>query len=285
MAIIPKFMKEATAVIGLKDEDAIRWCASGFFVGRYEGVDENGVRKFSTYLITNKHVVRNLEEFAVQFNYGESTKSYIVKTEIDGKKVFSGHPKEDVDIVAFNVDLNIANKEGAHTAFFELDSHALDLNKMKETDVCEGTIVYVLGYPVGIDEELVDDIVKAPICRLGCIAKIEHLYHGSGKKNYIIDAEVYPGNSGGPVINRPENICIQGTNKNESVNLIGIISAYLPYQEVLKSSQTGRPRMVNEENSGLSIVYPVDLIKDVVEIERTRLYGKLSNETLDGLTI
>ena len=49
------------------------------------------------------------------------------------------------------------------------------------------------------------------------------------------------------------------------------------------STQTCRIRMVNEENSGLTVVFPVDDIKEVVELERTRSTGLQSGQKMDGL--
>jgi hypothetical protein len=46
---------------------------------------------------------------------------------------------------------------------------------------------------------------------------------------------------------------------------VGIIGEYLPYQEVAISIQTGRPRVVFEENTGLSKVWSVTFIKEIIE--------------------
>ena len=46
---------------------------------------------------------------------------------------------------------------------------------------------------------------------------------------------------------------------------IGIIGEYLPYQEVAISTKTGRPRVVFEENTGLSRVWSVNFIREIVE--------------------
>ena len=78
-----------------------------------------------------------------------------------------------------------------------------------------------------------------------------------------------------PIVSRPEHISIDGTPYNTSANLIGIVSAYIPYREVLYSRQTGRERMIQEENSGLTVVHPVDRIKEVVEAEYVRAKSKL----------
>lgn len=52
---------EATVVLGRLPISNPRWCATGFVVGRYEGT-QDGNEKFSTYLITNRHVVENEEK-------------------------------------------------------------------------------------------------------------------------------------------------------------------------------------------------------------------------------
>lgn len=137
---------------------------------------------------------------------------------------------------------------------------------MKITGVEEGNLVYALGFPM----RLVNDI-RAPICRLGCISRIADTFLlRNGTPIFLVDAPVFPGNSGGPIISRPEYVSICGTPANTRANLIGILSQYLSYEDKLISQQTGKIRMVQTENSGLTIVHPVDRIKEVVEIEWQR---------------
>lgn len=282
MAIIPQQYKDATTVIGVRDISGKPiWLATGFMVGRYEGIDSKGEERYSVYLITNKHVVRDLSDIELQYNLNNNAANVNLKL-LNGKtKLYSEHPQSDIDVVAINVNISQAVQNGINITFFSLKDNILSLADMKSTGVCDGTFTYVLGFPVGIDSKLVDNILKDPICRLGCIAKIEHLYHPANKDNkYFVDSKVFPGNSGGPVINRPEVVSINGTTSNSTSMLIGIVSAYLPYREVLYSRQTQIGRMITEENSGLTIVFPVDSIKDVVEIERTRSTGLQSNQNM-----
>ena len=75
-----------------------------------------------------------------------------------------------------------------------------------------------------------------------------------------------PGNSGGPVVYVPsiklgEDFTSLLINEQK---LIGIIASYIPYQEVAISPQTGRPRVIFEENPGLSEVIPAKAIKDLI---------------------
>src|SRR5207247_3057746 len=73
-----------------------------------------------------------------------------------------------------------------------------------------------------------------------------------------------PGNSGGPVIIKPEMSAVGETKPIDSASLIGVVAGYVPYADVAISRQTERPRIIFEENSGLAIVYPVDLIQEAI---------------------
>ncbi len=56
-------------------------------------------------------------------------------------------------------------------------------------------------------------------------------------------------------------------------SLLGVISGYIPYQDIAISLKTKRPRITFEENSGLTIVVPIDEVrillkrKDVKELD------------------
>ena len=50
-----------------------------------------------------------------------------------------------------------------------------------------------------------------------------------------------------------------------------MVSSYLPYQEIAVSTQTGRQRMIFEENSGLGIVMPHDAIQKTIKIAVDKL--------------
>ncbi len=47
--------------------------------------------------------------------------------------------------------------------------------------------------------------------------------------------------------------------------MTGIIRAYVPYREMAFSAQTKQRRIVFEENTGLSQVWPVVLINEIIE--------------------
>ena len=184
-----------------------------------------------------------------------------------GEAIYSAHPHDKTDVIAVQILPKKLINDKSIWGSFDLTENALTLQEMQSTGVEEGSLVYALGFPMN----LVDPI-KVPICRLGCISRVTDAFLlKKGTPKFLVDAQTFPGNSGGPIISRPEFISIDGTPANSSSNLIGILSAYIPYRETLYSRQTGRDRMIQEENSGLTIVHPVDRIKEVVEIEWQRV--------------
>ncbi|TKB74322.1 MAG: trypsin-like peptidase domain-containing protein, partial [Nitrospira sp.] len=118
-----------------------------------------------------------------------------------------------------------------------------------------GAPVLVLGFPLGLRSA---DHPR-PIARHGIVGRVDH-------DNVIADVFVFPGNSGGPVIYNPSLKVGQGLNSPllNAEKLIGVVSSFLPYRETAISLQTQRPRVVFEENSGLSNVVPVNRLVELL---------------------
>lgn len=268
MAIIPSFFLNAVVALGVDGIDGEKhWIGTGFIVGRKEADNPT----LSTYyIITNKHVIKHQRFVYLRFNSigGTLVKDYRVNLYDDaGVPIFSAHPHDKTDVIALQILPQTLINDKSIWGAFDLSDHALTLEQMQATGVDEGSLVYALGFPM----DLVDPI-KVPICRLGCISRITDAFLlKKGTPIFLVDAQTFPGNSGGPIVSRPEYMSINGTPNNTSSNLIGILSAYIPYRETLYSRQTGRDRMIQEENSGLTIVHPVDRIKEVVELEWARV--------------
>ena len=128
-------------------------------------------------------------------------------------------------------------------------------------DIAEGNGVFVLGFPLG----LVGKERNYPIVRHGIIARIQDWLRGD-ERTFLIDAAVFPGNSGGPVVLKPEMTTVSQTRRITHSLLIGMVRAYIPSQEVAVSEQTGRPKVIFEENSGLAEVEPIDVIRETMEV-------------------
>lgn len=130
---------------------------------------------------------------------------------------------------------------------------------MSSAGVSEGDTAYVLGFPM----ELAGEDRNYVVVRGGTIARIRDCLRNAAP-SFLVDASVFPGNSGGPVVVRPEVVAVANTSPVNHALLIGIVAAYLPYQDVAISQQTQRPRVIFEENSALAVVYPVDAIEEAI---------------------
>ena len=278
MAIIPSFFLNVVVALGIDgDEGKKHWIGTGFIVERK---DTTNPELSTYYIITNKHVVAQPRYIYVRFNsLGDSfVKDYRVDLYGDtGTPMFTSHPNEQTDVIAFQISPQTLINDKSIWGAFDLDEHALTLDQMEQTGVTEGNLVYSLGFPLG---EF--DNIKSTICILGCISRVMDAFVKKKEQpTFLVDAPVFPGNSGGPIVSRPEHYSIEGTPCNSSANLIGVLSEYITYQEPLYSRQTGRLRMMQEENSGLTIVHPVDRIKEVVELE----WKRLEMQTEQNLTV
>lgn len=267
VAIIPKFFFDATVAIGIEIEDDVKCIGTGFLVGRKE--DDN-TDNYTIYLITNYHVVEKKDSVVVRFNQKNSgnCRDYNITLTEDNNELFSKH--KAADIIAIRISPDFLKVNNSEYNWFALDNHALTLSQMRETDVVEGCIVYSLGFPIN----MIGTNRKTPICRIGCISRVSDLFEkGNTNNEFLIDLQTLPGNSGAPVINRPESSHIEGTTHNSSSNLIGIIVGTIDYSEKCDVSENCEEKTcakLYEKNSGFAVVHPVDTIIEVVEQEYYR---------------
>ncbi|MFY3739739.1 MAG: S1-C subfamily serine protease [Candidatus Nitrosomirales archaeon] len=261
MGLIPPSFLDCVVSIGVKGSEGIHWVASGFLYGHYLRTLEDGITaEFKTYLVTNRHVFENLETVIVRFNpkTNEPAREYTInlKTQ-EGNPLWINHPNSKIDIAILPINYSLI--QDMQVSFFESDAHVANIKKLNELGIIEGDFVYVLGFPMGI----VGAQRNMVIVRSGIVARIRDALAKDNEK-YLIDASVFPGNSGGPVILKPELTAIKGTKPQDRAYLIGVIISYVPYRDVAYSMQTKRPRITFEENSGLAEVHPIDFVEETV---------------------
>ena len=261
MALIPQFYEDAVVALGIENNGEKKWIATGFIVAR-----KNETGGYNTFLVTNRHVFDKFNHLLVRFNISRKidAKDYNVDLCVDGKKIYSTHPNQYVDVACTIINPAMLSAELGGLSAFDLDTMSLLWKEMIDNDVIEGTSVFSLGFPSG----LVGVDTKAPLCRIGFIARNKEKINGEG---YLIDIQNFPGGSGRPVINKLDINYLNGTKSYAKTALIGILASYIPYKDTLYSRQTGLDMQIVQENSGIAIAYTVDAIKEVVEIEYNRL--------------
>ena len=263
MALIPPSFFDCVVAIGKQNVDGTKnWIGTGFLFGLFVNQDEQLPKQYRVFLVTNKHVLINQQNIIIRFNPQDdrAAKDYPIQL-IDGnqKPIWTGHPNPNIDVAVFGINGTVLQNEKMKFSFFESDTSVFKKEKLIELETSEGDYVYVLGFPMG----LVSLDRQHVILRNGAIARIRDLFENRST-DFIVDALVFPGNSGGPVVVKPEIISIEGTKSNPNAGLIGVIKSYIPYQDVATSQQTGRPRIIFEDNSGLSLVEPTDYIFETI---------------------
>ena len=234
-------------------------------------------RKYEVYLVTNRHVIEQHgaaapgprpDTIGVRLNpIDSSTPARPFDLPIGdrpGENSWFFHPSGDLDIAAIGLNHQFLKDQGLQNVFFANDQLTANRSSLKQLDVSVGDGVFVLGFPALT-------LVGAPrnyvIARQGCIARISDMLDNVSRE-YLIDVLVFPGNSGSPVLLKPEFTSIQGTKGQPNAHLIGIVRAYVPYREVAISPQTREPRVLFVQNSGLAEVLPTDYIDEAIKAWR-----------------
>jgi hypothetical protein len=240
---------------------------TGFFYGFLaENDPDQARRKYETYLVTARHVVAaHLEQGAADIFFRVNSKD---PAKAEGFAL-PAHPAPgesgwffapaSKDIAAIQVNFQFLQDRGLQVAFFPNDTVVAKRSKLKELGVSAGDGVFVLGFPMNLAGAQRNYVVV----RQGGIARISSLLDGTSD-TFLLDSFVFPGNSGGPVVLRPEVVSIAGTKSQANAYLVGAVIAYEAYSEVAVSVQTKQPRVVFQENSGLADVLPVDYVEDAI---------------------
>lgn len=270
MSIIPNDFINSVVAIGVERQCngyvEKLWIGTGFLVCMQE---PNNLQTSTIYLITNKHVLDGKNTVYVRFNSvsGTFVKDYEIQLKDGlGRKTYTEHPDAEVDIIAIQLNPQRLINDSSIWGAINIDTESLDVYSMKMQGIDEGWLVYALGFPMNLVSEF-----KTPICRLGCISRVKDAFLQPDRvKYFLVDAQAFPGNSGGPIISKPENMLSAAGVSYMPARLLGVLSAYIPYRDVLISQQTQETKMVQTENSGLTVVYPVDRIKEVVLLDWNR---------------
>lgn len=278
MALLPPFYLNTVAAIGVGDDPAKRsWVATGFLFGKLiSATVPDDKKQWRLWLITNKHVLAGLRSIYVKFNsaIGPNSTDYLVPLIArNGKAHWIGHPTDSVDVAAISVPAHFLYADNRLFNYFQSESHVADKASLKAQEVTEGDRVFVLGFPMG----LVAPDRQYVICRGGVIARIRDFLEEKAT-DFLVDATVFPGNSGGPVVLCPSALSITGTKAIAKADLVGVVKSYVPYRDLAVSSQTRTPRIIFEENSGLAAVESVDSILETVALAERRLKSRAAQQ-------
>lgn len=256
MALIPAGYMKAVVSLGVSKE-CFKHFGTGFLY-HYPMWRKDDVTHYHPFLVTNKHVIDDGVR-DIRFNhpgYG-SLEVFPIDSVTDGD--WTTHPNgADVAVIPLLSPgpLTLGRK------VMEAEIFLGDVGTPSDEEfaaIAEGNGVFLIGFPLG----LTGKAYNYPIVRYGVISRIQD-WLSKTEDTFLIDAPAFPGNSGGPVIIRPDETAISGTNPITYAYLIGMVSGNITFEDVAVSVQTRKPRVVFTENTGLSVVVPINSVKETL---------------------
>ena len=228
-----------------------------------------------TYLITNRHVaLPKINECEVLPDYFVFNLREVVDDKVEWvpitlsqeqlKQRLLLHNNNDVDVVAIKVDdviidLVSHNSDRSFIIGGSLSNDNLPINSPIKIDVTSDIIV--ASYPSGF----YDITNKFPIVKSGIISSGWGLQFNS-MPVFLIDAQLFPGSSGGLVISKPTNIAmINGQlmhSKEKQFVFLGVYSGE-PVQQCAPFD-IGDMTIIRKNSYGLGTVWYSNLISDII---------------------
>ncbi len=265
MALLPPMYLDCVVAMGTKGKDGeIAWDATGFFYGHKVSGPRAKTKRYAIVIATNRHVFDDEERIYIRCNpiVGRKAQEFSVELlDQDGNRNWTSHENRDIDVAVLPIDASALKRAGTQFAIFTNDVDTANIRKLKDLGILEGDSVYILGFPMRIVGERRNTV----LVRGGTIARIRDVL-SKDNDEMLVDALLFPGNSGGPVVSKPQITKVEGTKSQDAAYLIGIVKSYVPYRDVAISVQTSRPRVIFEENSGLAAVYPIDFVQEIAKI-------------------
>lgn len=179
---------------------------------------------FRLWLVTCKHVIRpfrekNPEEIMVRLNKSgnRGMQTFRISLRQGEGPEWTLHPEADVAVIPASwQDLE---SKGVQWETFAAGRNTLNRKRAVKVGLGEGDEVFVLGFPVGWRPSRQD----YPIVRHGILAQIQGWLREE-HDTFLVDGSGFPGNSGGPVVTKPQFGAVEGTQNVPGAWLVGMVS-------------------------------------------------------------
>jgi len=257
-------IKESVVFLGFIENGHERVVGTGFLIQ----VDN------IFHLVTAKHVVENNHENLYVFlnsKQFQNASAKPLKQIYDNGLTWVRHQDPTIDIAVLPFLLNTEDK----VKFIPDELIMKDITELHEL-----IDVFYASFQPGLNNFKKDGGVH-PIIRKGVVSRMNN------DSTFYIDGAAFPGNSGSPIFLFPTPIKINDSGfmigGPMKVQLLGVMGAYISYQDVAISQQTKKPKVIFEENTGLSLIYSTKSLMELIESsdfqKQISQIKKMSNQT------
>lgn len=232
-----------------------------------------------SYLVTARHVLLNkngemksdLMRLIAQprdINADDRTVFELQLDELRSNGHILSHPDRDISVIRMNKtieDVDANKKKVQYFPGIKMISKAKSgivgaaepsVKKFDEVNISNE--VFTFGYPSSIGMKKQPQIdYQTPLLRKGIVAG-----KNKGNMTIILDCQVFPGNSGGPVVE------LERVNNKGRISVIGVVTQQIPYFSKVRTKQQNRPvNLPSIENSGYSVIEPMDGVLDLLSVK------------------
>ena len=227
------------------------------------------------YLVTAKHVLLDkrtdglksgivtLLSYSKELNPSYRIKRTIDLTQLNARGLVRLHPTQDVAVIRLGEVASI-KADGSTIAYpdtivcvegEELSTTSSNTETLRLFDnVLISNEAFIFGFPTSIGIKEVPQIDRElPLLRRGIIAG-----KNPTNRTIILDCPVYPGNSGGPVIQLEQDGLLK-----KRYRMIGVISQFVPFKEIWHN-KTYNVSHREFSNSGYSVITPMDAVLELL---------------------
>jgi len=226
--------------------DSLIW--TGFLV---QAPLDDWSQKWVLLLISNKHVFDN-PQGKIEFNFNRKKEDESVDlgnihtfSGKDFSAIYTEHPDKNVDLACINASIIAPQK--IYYKNITMDAFA-DFN---EELLIPWADVRFIWYP----ENRFDQVNNLPLLRKGYIASLPKIDFND-QKQFVIDAQVFPGSSGSPVF----------TKINNQFRFIGVITQTMIKHWKLETIQTVNTGIWIQQILGLWLVIKSAQVKELIQI-------------------
>lgn len=251
---------------------------TGFF---FNILEEREDKKQFLVMITNKHVVENMEKGRIHFTLADSdgnpmdTSHQIIETH-NFKNYWKPHPDPNVDLCASPLNINISILFGIGKVPFLIPIDRKFIPSKEELDQLNAIEdLTMIGYPNGIW----DKVNNQPIIRRGITATHPNKDY-MGEKKFIADIATFPGSSGSPVFIFNES---SYTTKDNNIHigksrlyLMGVVHAVFMHTSAGEITTHAIPAnnkyiSIHQTPNNLGIVIKSEMLLDFEDVFKKEL--------------